>query len=161
MVCQDPDDRTHPVLHPVGSEEHPDPARNCRRSHRRPQEENRGRCLRVYEPSDASYRSSFFCVKKKNGSLRLVHNLQPLDKVTIRNAAVPPFLDQFVEDMAGRACYSLLDLFVGAGNARSKSFKTPHAPKNVYTSISIRVKCCVEMMAGFSSACHAVPPHAT
>ena len=67
----------------------------------------------VYEPSDASYRSRWFCVKKKNGSLRIVHDLQPLNAVTIRNAAVPPFVDQFVESMAARACYSMLDLFVG------------------------------------------------
>src|SRR6266702_8927969 len=45
----------------------------------------------VYEPSDASYRSRWFCVPKKNGSLRLVHDLQPLNAVTIRNAAVLPF----------------------------------------------------------------------
>jgi len=29
----------------------------------------------MYEPSDASYRSRWFCVPKKNGSLRLVHDL--------------------------------------------------------------------------------------
>ena len=67
----------------------------------------------VYEPSDASYRSRWFCVRKKNGSLCIVHDLQPLNAVTIRNAAVPPFVDQFVEGMAARSCYSMLDLFVG------------------------------------------------
>ena len=67
----------------------------------------------VYEPSDASYRSCWFCVPKKNGSLRLVHNLQPLNAVTIRNAAVPPFVDQFVKGIAGNSCYTMLDLLVG------------------------------------------------
>jgi hypothetical protein len=67
----------------------------------------------VYELSDASYRSCWFCVRKKNGSLQIVHDLQPLNAVTIHNAAVPPFVDQFVEGMAVRACYSLLDLFIG------------------------------------------------
>ena len=67
----------------------------------------------VYEPSDTSYCSRWFCVKKKNGSLRIVHNLQPLNAVTIRNAAVPPFVDQFVEGMAAHSCYSMLDLYVG------------------------------------------------
>src|SRR6266702_774314 len=57
----------------------------------------------VYEPSDASYRSCWFCIPKKNGSLQLVHDLQPLNAVTIRNAAVPPFVDQFVEGIAGRS----------------------------------------------------------
>ena len=31
----------------------------------------------------------------------------------IHNAAVPPFVDQFVESMAARACYSMIDLFIG------------------------------------------------
>ena len=66
----------------------------------------------VYEPSDASYHSRWFCVKKKNGSLCIVHDLQPLNAVTICNAAVPPFVDQFVEEMAARACYSMLNLYV-------------------------------------------------
>lgn len=37
----------------------------------------------VYEASQSSYRSRWFCVLKKNGSLRLVHNLQPLNKVSV------------------------------------------------------------------------------
>jgi len=67
----------------------------------------------VYEPSDAPYRSRWFCVPKKNGKLRLVHDLQPLNQVTIQNAAVLPLVEQFAESFAGRACFSLLDLFVG------------------------------------------------
>lgn len=68
----------------------------------------------IYEPSDTLYRSCWFCVKKKNGSLQIVHDLQPLNAITIHNAAVPPFVDQFVEGMAAHACYSMLDLFVGS-----------------------------------------------
>jgi len=67
----------------------------------------------VYEHSDASYRSRWFCVKKKSGALRLVHDLQPLNAVTIRNSGVPPLTDQVIEAMAGHACYTMLDLFVG------------------------------------------------
>lgn len=66
----------------------------------------------VYEHSDASYRSRWFCVKK-SGALRLMHDLQPLNAVTIRNSGVPPLADQLIESMAGRACYTVLDLFVG------------------------------------------------
>ena len=67
----------------------------------------------VYEHSDASYRSPWFCVKKKNGSLRIVHDLQPLNAITIRNSGIPPLADQLIETMAGRSCYTMLDLFVG------------------------------------------------
>jgi RNase H-like domain found in reverse transcriptase len=67
----------------------------------------------VYERSNASYRFRWFCVKKKSGALRIVHDLQPLNAVTIRNSSVPPLADQLIEGMAGHSCYSMLDLFVG------------------------------------------------
>ncbi len=67
----------------------------------------------VYEHSDASYQSPWFCVKKKNSSLCIVHDLQPLNAITIRNSGIPPLTDQLIESMAGRSCYTMLDLFVG------------------------------------------------
>jgi hypothetical protein len=67
----------------------------------------------VYEPSQSSYRSRWFCVQKKNGKLRIVHDLQPLNKVSIRDAGLPPILDDFVEPFAGRQCYTVFDLFWG------------------------------------------------
>ena len=33
--------------------------------------------------------------------------------MTIRNAAIPPFVDQFVEGIAGHSCFSMLDLLIG------------------------------------------------
>ena len=45
----------------------------------------------VYEPSNSSYRSRWFCVIKKDGkSLRLVHSLEPLNQVTIAHSGIPP-----------------------------------------------------------------------
>ncbi|VDC02641.1 unnamed protein product [Peniophora sp. CBMAI 1063] len=67
----------------------------------------------VYEPSQSSYRSRWFCVVKKNGKLRIVHDLQTLNGITIKDAGVPPDLDHFVEKYAGRACNSVFDLFWG------------------------------------------------
>jgi transposase InsO family protein len=67
----------------------------------------------VYEPSQSSYRSRWFCVLKKNGKLRIVHDLQPLNKISIRDAGLPPILDDFVEPFAGRQCYTVFDLFWG------------------------------------------------
>lgn len=67
----------------------------------------------VYEPSQASYRSRWFCVLKKSGDLRLVHDLQPLNKVSIRDAGAPPIIDDFVEPFAGYQCYTVFDLFSG------------------------------------------------
>jgi hypothetical protein len=68
----------------------------------------------VYERSNSSYRSRWFCVVKKDGkSLRLVHSLEPLNQVTIKHSGVTPFTDQIGEHFAGRACGGMLDLYVG------------------------------------------------
>jgi len=67
----------------------------------------------VYEQSQSSYRSRWFVVLKKNGKLRIVHDLQPLNKVSIRDAAMLPIVDDFIDNFAGRQCYTVFDLFWG------------------------------------------------
>jgi hypothetical protein len=67
----------------------------------------------VYGPSQSSYRSKWFCVVKKNGKLHIVHNLELLNTVTIRDIGIPPNLDEFVEPFAGYSIYTVLDLFWG------------------------------------------------
>jgi hypothetical protein len=67
----------------------------------------------VYEQSQASYRSKWFVVLKKNGKLRIVHDLQPLNGITIRDAGMLPIVDDFVDGFAGRQCYTVFDLFWG------------------------------------------------
>jgi hypothetical protein len=68
----------------------------------------------VYEPSNSSYRSRWFCVLKKDGkSLRLVHSLEPLNEVTIAHSGVPPATEMLASQFAGRACGGMFDLYVG------------------------------------------------
>jgi hypothetical protein len=68
----------------------------------------------VYEPSNASYWTRWFCVLKKDGkSLRIVHSLEPLNRISIWHSGVPPIPDHIVEQFAGRACGAALDLYVG------------------------------------------------
>ncbi|KIJ08013.1 hypothetical protein PAXINDRAFT_89504 [Paxillus involutus ATCC 200175] len=55
--------------------------------------------------------SHWFCVVKKNGKLHIVHDLQPLNQVTIRDAAQPLNLDNFIEPFAGSQCYTKFNLF--------------------------------------------------
>jgi len=67
----------------------------------------------VYEPSNSSYRSKWFPVTKKDErSLRVVHDLQPLNAVTIRDTGQIPFTDSHTELMGARGVYSSFDLFV-------------------------------------------------
>lgn len=96
----------------------------------------------VYEPSNASYRSPWFTVLKKDGtSLRLVHNLQPLNVVAIRDNAVPPFTDQLAESFGGRACYGMFDLFVAFDqrtlDPRSRDLTTFQTPLGTFRTTCI------------------------
>jgi hypothetical protein len=63
-----------------------------------------------YELSLSSYRSAFFTVEKKNGKLRIVHDLQPLNRVTIQDTSLPPRIDDMIEDFKGHAFYFIADL---------------------------------------------------
>ena len=67
----------------------------------------------VYEYSQSSYCSQWFVVLKKNGKLYIVHDLQPLNQVTIRDTGMLPVLDDFVEGFAGQECCTVFDLFWG------------------------------------------------
>ena len=68
----------------------------------------------VYEPSNASYRSRWFTVLKKDGkSLRIVHSLEPLNAVTIAHSGLPPATEELASKFAGRACGGMFDLYVG------------------------------------------------
>ena len=97
--------------------------------------------LGTYEPSSSSYRSRWFTVLKKNGKLRIVHDLQPLNAITIRDSAVPPFTEQLAESFGGHGCYGLLDLFVGYDerplNISSRDLTTFPTPFGTYRLTSV------------------------
>ena len=67
----------------------------------------------ILEPSSAPYSNRWFTVPKKNGTLRFIQDLQPVNQVTIRNAGVGPSVDEFAEAFAGRSIYSIGDLYSG------------------------------------------------
>ncbi len=60
----------------------------------------------ILEPSSAPYSNRWFTVPKKNGALRFIQDMQPVNKVSIRNVGTGPIVDEFVEAFAGR-CYIL------------------------------------------------------
>ena len=96
----------------------------------------------VYEPSNSSYRSRWFCVLKKDGkSLRLVHDLQPLNAVTTRDPSVPYPTEHIAESFGARACYTTLDLFVAFDqrklDVRSRDLTTFQTPLGAYRLTSI------------------------
>jgi len=67
----------------------------------------------VYEPSNSSYRSRWFTiVKKDRKSLRIVHSLEPLNKVTIVHSGLPPATEKLTMHFARHTCNGILDLYV-------------------------------------------------
>lgn len=67
----------------------------------------------VYEPSNSSYRSRWFCVVKKDTTkVRLVHSLEVLNAATIQHTRVTPLTDQVAEQFTTRACGAMLDLYI-------------------------------------------------
>ena len=79
----------------------------------------------VYEPSNSSYRSQWFCVIKKDGkSLRIVHSFEPLNRVTIVHLGLPPVTEELAMHFAGRACGGILDLYVGYDERDLTTFQT-------------------------------------
>ena len=68
---------------------------------------------RILEPSGAPYSNRWFTIRKKNGKLRFIQDMQPPNAVTIRNVGTGPAVDEFAEEFAGRAIYSIGDLFSG------------------------------------------------
>lgn len=67
----------------------------------------------ILEPCHGPYSNRFWLVPKKNGELRFVQDLQPLNKVTIRDAGVPPDKESYTEDFAGYPIYASFDLMSG------------------------------------------------
>ena len=63
--------------------------------------------LGILEPSSAPYSNRWFTVPKKNGTLRFIQNLQPVNKVTIRNIGIELSIDEFAEAFVRRSIYSI------------------------------------------------------
>ena len=68
----------------------------------------------IYECSNSSYRSHWFCVAKKEAdAICPIHSLEPLNAVMIQHSSITPFTKQITEQFAGHACRGMLDLYVG------------------------------------------------
>lgn len=67
----------------------------------------------LLERSFGPYRNRWFMILKKNGKGRLIIDGQTFNKVTIRDAALPPMVDEFAEAFAGYPITSAIDLFAG------------------------------------------------
>lgn len=69
-----------------------------------------------FEPFSTSYRTAYFAVKKKQGDPRLVFNLGDLNAITICDAVLPPWPDDFAESFVGHHIFMLADIMAGFDN---------------------------------------------
>ncbi len=67
----------------------------------------------VYEASQSSYQSRWFCILKKSRALQLIYDLQPLNQISICDAGQIPEPDDFIEPYGGCQCYTMFDMFWG------------------------------------------------
>ena len=68
----------------------------------------------VLEPSKGPYRNPAFLIKKKKpGEYRLISSVTKQNSETIRDAGLPPNVEEFSERFAGQAISSLMDFFAG------------------------------------------------
>ena len=65
------------------------------------------------ERSYSSYRARMFTVKKPSGGLRIVWDLQELNKYSVQDAMLPPNISEFAESFVGHSIYGTLDLYSG------------------------------------------------
>ncbi len=98
-------------------------------------EVRRFEALGRFEPSTASYRSALWAVAKKPGSVppvRLVIAVERLNAVTVRDASLPPNINDFAESFAGHSIYSAGDMFSGFDarilDVQSRPLGTFHLP---------------------------------
>ncbi|MBW0541726.1 hypothetical protein O181_081441 [Austropuccinia psidii MF-1] len=67
----------------------------------------------LYQQLTSSYTSPIVCVAKSIGKIRIVHDLQELNKVTIKDSGLPPHIEELVDAFSGGACYGLGDIMGG------------------------------------------------
>jgi hypothetical protein len=107
----------------------------------------------ILEPSSAPYSNRWFTVPKKNGTLRFIQDLEPVNKVTIRNAGVGPNIDEFAEAFAGRLIYSVSDLYSGYDQfqlaVESRDLTTMRTPLGLVRMFSL-------LQGGTNSVAHMV-----
>jgi len=69
--------------------------------------------ISVYERSNSSYWSKWFCVLKKDGkSIQIMYDLQPLNVVTIQDLGTPPILEFYADNLSSQGSYTCLDLLL-------------------------------------------------
>lgn len=87
----------------------------------------------IIRPSSSPYASPIVLVRKKNGEIRMCVDYRALNRLTVRDNYPLPLIDDCIEHLEGKKCFSLLDLKSGfhqvimeEKSVQYTSFVTPH-----------------------------------
>jgi hypothetical protein len=73
-----------------------------------------------------------FAVAKPKGGIRIVHDLQPLNAVSVKDSSLPPNINDFADSFVGHSVYIVADLFAGYDGRRlaeeSQELTTSNSP---------------------------------
>jgi Reverse transcriptase (RNA-dependent DNA polymerase) len=72
------------------------------------------------QPSKSPYKSQFFYIEKKDGTLRPVQDYRPLNQWTIRNAYPLPLIPELIDRLNGCSLYTKFDIRWGYNNIQIK-----------------------------------------
>jgi Reverse transcriptase (RNA-dependent DNA polymerase) len=75
---------------------------------------------RTIRPSKSLYKSRFFFIQKKDGTLRAVQDYRPVNQWTIRNAYPLPLIPELIDRLNGCSLYTKFDIRWGYNNVRIK-----------------------------------------
>ena len=67
----------------------------------------------VLEDCHGPYRNPWFLVAKKDGKYRLINAATNLNSITLKDGCLPPNVKGFIDQFAGLACASVIDMFSG------------------------------------------------
>ena len=104
---------------------------------------------RVYEPCQSPYWSQWFCtwIEAKQ-KLHIVHDLQPLNAISLKESSIPPNLDQFVDQFLSGKYFTVLNLYWGF-NAR----KMDEASRDMTAFLNpLELLCITSLPTGFTNS---------
>ena len=84
----------------------------------------------LIEPSKSPYGAPVFFVKKADGSLRLVCDWRELNRITIKNEACLPNMDDLIDTVQGSKYFTKLDLHSGYNQVRIRGEDIPKTAVN-------------------------------
>ena len=83
------------------------------------------------EPSNSPFGAPVFFVKKSDGTLRLVCDWRELNRITIKNEACLPNIDDLFDTVQGSLFFTKLDLHAGYNQVR---IRTEDVPKTAFNT---------------------------